>query len=461
MENKKKKNEMKVEKIIEPTEKTKQIFKVFNFGKEYVAPEYKYDGKDGFIHWGRDNHYPQYLLDLYNHYGSTTHKSIINKKTRLTTGYGLKDIIDPRLEEYVKRNKLEKTLRKCEVDFEIFNGFCFEIIWNNEGSEFSIHYMPFNKIRKGIESKEIDYPHFLYSKNWKEFKKEEFKPEIIRKFDPSVRIGKQLYYYIEPNPQQDEIYPIPNYSTTINWIELDYEISKFHLNQVKQGFAPSFILNFSTGIPTIEEMDEYYRDFKRNYEGAENAGKIIITYSEGTDQKHELIPIQLNDSDERFIMLQDMVEKNIVMGHEIPPQLVILTPGKLGSTTERQELLTEFQSYYITTRQEQLEEQFNEVLRTIGFTEDIILKQYDEVSTDKEEDLGVQEKAQAELKGSVGGVQGILQIQQSVSQGFTTIDSGSAILELIYGIDPVEARRMLGEPKTIQPTDNTQQIING
>jgi hypothetical protein len=199
----------------------------------------------------------------------------------------------------------------------------------------------------------------------------------------------------------------------------------------------------------------------RNYEGAENAGKIIITYSEGVEQKPELIPIQLNDSDERFIMLQDMVEKNIVMGHEIPPQLVILTPGKLGSTDERQELLTEFQSYYITTRQEQLEMCFNNVLSTIGFTEEIILKQYDEVTTDQVEDLGVQEKAQAELKGSVGGVQGILSIQLSVSQGITTIDAGAAILELIYGIEPSTARRMLGEPKPQEPTDNTQQIING
>jgi hypothetical protein len=458
MENKNNKMTMEVDNT--PETQTKQIFKVFNFGKEYLAPEYKFDAKDGFIHWGIDNQYPQYLLNLYNHYGSPTHKSIINKKSRLTTGYGLRDIVDTQLQNFVEKNRLEKVLRQCEIDFEIFNGFCFEIIWNNEGSDFTIHYMPFTKIRKGIENKEIDYPHFWYSKNWNEIKKEEYKPTMIRRFNPDIRQGKQLFYYIEPNPQQDEIYPIPNYSTTINWIELDYEISKFHLNQVKQGFAPSFILNFSTGIPSIEEMDEYYRDFKRNYQGAENSGKIIITYSEGQEQKPELIPIQLNDSDERFIMLQDMVEKNIVMGHEIPPQLVILTPGKLGSTTERQELLGEFQSYYITTRQSQLEEGFNRVLNLL-FSEDIVLKTYDEVDTIKEEDLGVQEKAQAELKGSVGGVQGILQIQQSVSQGFTTIDSGSAILELIYGIDPVEARRMLGEPKPVEPTDNTKQTING
>ena len=437
----------------------KQPFKIYNFNQAYVAPTYKWNLAAGFIEWGQDNNYPTFLLNLYNNYGSATHKSIINKKTRLTTGFGVKEVLDVRLREFIKKNKLEKQLRAIEKDFEIFNGFCFEIVWNREGTDFSMKHIPIHKIRIGLETEELNHPHFWYSHDWTQYKKDEYKPEYIRKYDPSIREGRQLVYFTEENPQQEGLYPIPGYSTSMNWIELDYEISKFHLNQVKQGFAPSFILNFATGIPTIEEMDDFYRDFKKNYSAAENAGKIIITYSEGQEQAPQLTPIQLNDSDERFIMLQDMVEKNIVMGHEIPPQLVILTPGKLGSTTERQELLDEFQSYYITPRQQQIEEVVNYALTPLAFTSEVILNRYDAEDANKEEDLGVQEKAQAELKGSVGGVQGILSIQASVSQGITSIDSGAAILEIIYGIDAATARRMLGEPIVVPPTDNTQ-IIN-
>ena len=108
-------------------------------------------------------------------------------------------------------------------------------------------------------------------------------PEMIREFNPYVKQGKQIYYYSEYNPDSDGLYPIVGYSTSVNWIEMDYEISKFHLNQVKQGYSPSFILNFATGIPTEEEQDQFFREFKRNYSGAENSGKIIITYSEGAD----------------------------------------------------------------------------------------------------------------------------------------------------------------------------------
>lgn len=55
--------------------------------------------------------------------------------------------------------------------------------------------------------------------------------------------------------------------------------------------------------------------------------------------------------------------------------------------------------------------------------------------------------AQAALRGSVGGVQGILSIQASVSAGTTTRDSALSMLTLVYGFEPTEANQLLGEPK--------------
>ena len=60
------------------------------------------------------------------------------------------------------------------------------------------------------------------------------------------------------------------------------------------------------------------------------------------------------------------------MGAEIPPQLVVLTPGKLGSTEERTELMNEFQQSYISPRQNILESSLNEILGT----DEIEMKKY-------------------------------------------------------------------------------------
>jgi hypothetical protein len=120
----------------------------------------------------------------------------------------------------------------------------------------------------------------------------------------------------------------------------------------------------------------WYREFQRNYKGAGGAGKILITYSDGGDQKPELIPIQLNNSDERFVLLQDMVEKNITQAHECPVQLISTVSGKLGSSDERKELMAEFQTYYISIRQNQIEEAINGILKYIGYSEKVVLKDY-------------------------------------------------------------------------------------
>lgn len=54
-------------------------------------------------------------------------------------------------------------------------------------------------------------------------------------------------------------------------------------------------------------------------------------------------------------------------------------------------------------------------------------------------------EAQAVLRGSVGGVQSILQIQQSVKDGTTSKDSAIAIMDEIFGIAEKKATRIIGE----------------
>jgi hypothetical protein len=358
----------------------KQMFKILNFNQAIEPPRYVYNEKRNIIEWGRDNLYPQELLEMYNYKGSSIHKAIINKKQKMVAGNGFNPVLDPALKEFIKVHKLEREVKKASLDYELYNGYSFEVIYSNEGTTYaSFKHIPFQKVRVGIEDKDLPFKHYWISTDWNQYKskREEYHPEYIRAYNPLVKTGRQLYYYCEYNPEV-EYYPIAGYSTTLNWISADFEVSRFHLNQLRQGFSPSFILNFATGIPSDEEMNDYYRDFRRNYEGTENSGKIIITYSDGADGKPELIPINLNDSDDRFLMLKEQISENIVLGHEIPVQLLLLVPGKLGSTDERIELLKDFQFTYVGPRQENIEESLNELLQNIGFTEDITLREYSE-----------------------------------------------------------------------------------
>lgn len=60
--------------------------------------------------------------------------------------------------------------------------------------------------------------------------------------------------------------------------------------------------------------------------------------------------------------------------------------------------------------------------------------------------VDIEAEAKARLKGIVGGVQGILAIQQGVSSGTTTRAAGIATLVEIYGFSEDQAARILGDP---------------
>lgn len=355
--------------------------KIFNFNQSYVPPTYKQEKKGDykFLSWGTNNLYPVYLLELYNNFGSPLHKAIINKKVKLCTGFGLAPIVNPVLQRWVEKNRLGQLMKYLSVDYEIYNGCAVEVIWNREGTSFDINYLPLHTLRLGLKETEDEADYFWYSTDWSNIKKEEHKPEYIKKYDPRDRSGRSIAYFIDPNPSHTNMYPIPPYSNSINYIDIQYQVGVYHANQIRQGFHGGYIMNFATGIPQAEEMRDFQREFERNYTSSQNAGKIVMTFSEGRDQAPELTPIQLNDSDERFQLLEETAEKNIAQGAEIPIQLVSFQPGKLGSTDERKELLSEFQTYYITPRQEQLEYLINTLLYDMGIEEKIRLKTYSNV----------------------------------------------------------------------------------
>jgi hypothetical protein len=64
----------------------------------------------------------------------------------------------------------------------------------------------------------------------------------------------------------------------------------------------------------------------------------------------------------------------------------------------------------------------------------------------------IEAEAKAKLKGSVGGVQGLIEIQQSVSAGTTQYESAIIMLGEIYGFDDVTARKLLGNPIDLRAT---------
>ena len=432
-------------------------FKIFNFSEEQRMPEYRINKSGGFIQWGDDNLYPDFLLEILNFKGSNLHQAIINRKVKMMTGSGV--VETPSNSVYLQNeyndDSLNSIVFKIGFDYEIFNGFAYEVIWSNDGSMIAeINHIPFHNVRVGAPDEDGNITHYLMSADWTQTRKAEYKPVMIPKYNPESRQGSQLVYYVDYNPM-NRFYPTAYYSNAINYISLHYEISNFHIQQAKNGYAPSFVLNMTTAsIPTEEEMAQFKREFDKEYKGTENAGKMILTFSENEQGAPTLIPITANDSDDRFLNLSKEIFENILTAHQVtsPELFGIYVPGSLGNKNNLIESLDIFNSVYVKDRAKVIEDNLTEVL---GVTIEIERFELDDI-TSGEESEDVNAEAQANLRGSIGGVQGLIEIQQSVEAGTTSRSSAQATLELIYGFTPEEAERLLGDVQ--EDNDNDEEI---
>lgn len=366
--------------------------KILNFGIKSELPQFKINRNNKWINYGDDNLYPQYLLDVFNN-RSNKHKAIINKKVDMEVGNGI-DVTSQALKKVVQNKfselNLEEISTRIAFDNEIMGGFSLLLRWNSDGSKIvAIDYIPFHKCRLSPDEDKI-----LVSKDWANVRRQENAPTEYAIYNPlKAKEDKKQIYYFTNYTNGIDYYPLPYYSSTLNWIELDYEISNFHLNSVRNGFMPGFLLNFATGIPGVDEMDAAYKEFERKYTGSDNAGKFILTFSNGTEEAPNLEPIQMNDSDDRFLMLQKQVSEEIFVAHSVTnPQLFgIRVPGELGGKDELLESLAIFQSTYVSGKQKVIEDQLNKILLFTDAKDDkIIFKDY-EINFDNIEKNNIEE----------------------------------------------------------------------
>tara|TARA_R110002012_G_scaffold197522_2_gene366097 strand:+ start:21277 stop:22956 length:1680 start_codon:yes stop_codon:yes gene_type:complete len=300
---------------------------------QYEAKSFdeKPSGK-GWVKYGNDNLYPQYLVNLYK--CSATHNALCNSIAMMIFGQGLKsDSLDAKLK--MQEWNLEDEIRKCCIDLKIQGGFALEIIYSIDRTTIAkVRHLPFENIRSGEVDDREECNYYYYSRDWSDKRCE---PEEVHAFDPekSKDFPTQVLY-VKPFSIGSFYYPKPDYIGSINYIELDKEISTYHINNIKNGLAPSFTIHFKNGTPPIEERNRIRNDIEAQLAGATNAGKFIITYSDQPERKPDFEPFPLSDADKQYQFLSTETTDKIMVGHRVvsPAMFGVKTAGQLGSTQE-------------------------------------------------------------------------------------------------------------------------------
>lgn len=329
---------------------------------ESKLPEYKVvNGKD-YVMYGENNRYPDYLLEMYQR--SAKHNAIVNGKVNYITGKGFTyDATKVQGEQLAELNKLmdnpnpyddlDDILYKTALDFEIFNGFALEIVWNLQGRISQIAHKNFGNIRRSPNGDK-----FWYADEWKEFGEPEglctYEP-----FNPEKRLGKQLYYYCSYAPSV-RYYPVPEYLGALAYIETDARIANYHVNNLRNGFLGGFLFNFNNGVPSDEEQREIKKQLLRQMKG-DDGERIVVNFNDTQDTGLKIEPLNANDLDKQFNILNETIQTEIFVAHRVTSPMLfgVRTSGQLGGRGELVEAYELFKAVYVNDRVQKLERVFN------------------------------------------------------------------------------------------------------
>jgi hypothetical protein len=287
--------------------------------------------KRGFIRWGNDNDYPQQVAEMVNF--STTHQAIIKSKAILTAGTGFVGL--PEVDEFNKdtTESLNDVLRKVAADQVTFKGFALQIIWtagqvNGAFRISEIHHLDFSKIRLGVPNENGIIESVFVSADWTARRASQKQIPIYNPENAATE-KLQILYVTEYTPGLN-FYPSPDYSAAINYINLDYEVSKYHINYVCNGMTPGVAVMVPE-MPNEEERRKLKRDLQNRYTGTDNAGRIMVFFAEDADNMVKVQDIASGGSADIYNALNDITTQKIITGHRLTSPVLAGLSGGVGN----------------------------------------------------------------------------------------------------------------------------------
>jgi hypothetical protein len=322
---------------------------------EKTWPSYKEKNNAEIIKSGDDNLFPQHIIELYNK--SSIHGAAVNAITEGVIGGGLTANKEAFLERANKKGETWNDIfAKVSLDFYLHGSYALEIIWSLDRSRIAeVYHIDFSLVRAREKNHRGQIPGYYLCNDWKPFTKvTEDAVWYLPSFDDSTKQDEPNQIYVVHNyrPGQ-QYYPLPVYNGALKVIDLDTEIDNFHVNNIKNGLAPSLaITTFMNGadddVQAVENM------LRGNYGGSGNAGSLMYMDVDSPENAPKIEPIPQNGADGYYTTINDLTVQKILTAHRItsPMLLGIKTEGQLGGRAEMIDAMQLFQHNVIEPLQQ-------------------------------------------------------------------------------------------------------------
>jgi len=337
----------------------------------YVKPKVIEDKRKDWVAYGDDNNYYQYLIDLF--VNSTTNGAIINGISSMIYGKGI-DALDSssKPDQYAAMKSIfsHSCMRKVILDFKMLGEGSFQVL-RRDGKVVSAEHFPRQTLRAEKMNEEGKIEAYYYHPKWNEVKHNE-KPKRIAAFgcgngkEPEIKIIKRYISGYDYYCPQD-------YETS--YAELECEISDYLINDVKNGFSGTKVVNFNNGIPDVEAQIRVKNDVMNKLTGSKGE-KVIVAFNNNQESKTTVDDLALNDAPSHYEYLSRECQNKLIIAHRVTsPLLLGMRTENNGLGSNADEIKTAsllFNNVTIRPYQDMICEAMDEILAV----NDISLKLY-------------------------------------------------------------------------------------
>lgn len=307
---------------------------IVNMAKDYVQEAIEKETPKGWVNYGDNNLFPQYLIDLYN--TSSVHGSLTMSIAFTIAGKEFSTDL-PIAKRELERLKLDDIRSATALDLKLHGGFFWEVVWSVDRTTIArVNHLPFENCRLAVANEEDVISGIYYSKDWSDTRKKKNTPVFIPMFNKSTNEEEpsQVLFMSVMTPGS-AYYPKPDYYSGLEYIECTRQISHFYNAFLQNGMFPGYMIHFNNGVPDPEEQIMIKNQWEK-MSGTQMAGKRIFTFNESQDRAPKVDLIPLDDADKKWTVLSEESRNNIMISHRVTSPLLfgIRESGGLGSNSD-------------------------------------------------------------------------------------------------------------------------------
>ena len=336
----------------------------------YEMPRAVEDKFKDYVAYGEDNDYFSFLIQQYLQ--SATNNAAIKSISDLIYGQGICiDGLEKDSNEVKELRKLinHRDLKKVILERKMLGMAAMQVIYNKAGNDrkvVGIKHFPIHTLRPEKMNSEGIIENYYYHPNWVDKS-----PTDTLKKIPTFGNSKEAIelFILKPYISGYSYFSPVGYSGALPYCELENEISDYLLNEAKNSFSGTKVINFNNGVPSAKEREAISNDVKQKLTGSRGQ-KVIVAFNENSDSKATVEDISLNDAPSHYEYLANEAMHKILVGHRVTsPMLLGIKDGGNGLASNSDEIMVAsqlFNSTVIANFQDEILDALEEILELNG-----------------------------------------------------------------------------------------------